>query len=314
MSSEEDKEVVFQKLKTQFSVAITSVVGKRFFKLAQFSEAPMEVYGSDWQEMVYSELTFPDDKDEEMKRRVWEDFGSNMARLALNRRRQNTRQILRDKFRSKYTQGATAACSIKRLTEVSGYVVLPCVEMYQENREEVPDPQNLLGNVREDDSDMNCLRARLQYRDLMKHFARCVCFATTFDKECTVVPLSKIMTPYLEGYLVVLYECNYDGWIKEFGSEDADSVASSITSSSGGKYTSKSSGKYGGWNAEGKTLYNKVAKMLLRQRQDPRLGRRFDEEMMEIYKEMRGNKNKKKTAETRVMALSGVSERHLYEV
>jgi hypothetical protein len=88
----------------------------------------------------------------------------------------------------------------------------------------------------------------------------------------------------LEAYAVITYVNSYAAWMEEATrreegrNEDSDSRPSSAGSKKRTKFTEKSkgSGKFKGWAKSGIKLYNRINKVLDKQRSDESLVEEFD--------------------------------------
>jgi hypothetical protein len=79
--------------------------GKQNFKIIQFIMCEEdEEYGSDWQKLVCKQALIPIDVCE----RFWRETGRNVARRAINRRRQNTNVAMKKKFQGE-------CCKVRRM-------------------------------------------------------------------------------------------------------------------------------------------------------------------------------------------------------
>ena len=201
--------------------------------------------------------------------------------------------------------------------------LLPCstdVAMI-EAKEDMPEPSDILGELAKNKNETFCLRARPQYKDLIANFAKCVCFASVFRKHCTHSPISRFMPPHLEAYMVLVYANHYDNWMGEFSQKDDATSTSDLSnlsnnsSGSGGKYTNKSKGKHKGWSEDGIKLYNNMVERLKCQRADTRLGKEFDEDMLQLFIQMRGGKGKDgDQGGATIAALNGIEDWQMYQV
>ena len=195
--------------------------------------------------------------------------------------------------------------------------LLPCptvAAMYKENDGPPPDPVHFVGELEDDEDETDCLRARPKYKEIVSNFARCVCYARTFDSQCRHKPVSQIMSPFLEAYMVFVYVNHYENWIHEIstGQEQDDSASDSGSSSTGqgrgGKFTSKSGGKHKGWNEAGVKFYNNCVKVIMEQRDDSRLGKDFEAQMIEHFNKTMGSKGRAKEKGGRtIAAVNGIA-------
>jgi hypothetical protein len=153
----------------------------------------------------------------------------------------------------------------------------------------LPEPSEILGNLvdkeGEDPDGAPCLRETDAHADFLFHFAKTVIVYCTFNSSSTTMLLSEYMAKCLEAYAVITYVNSYDAWMEEATrreegrNEDSDSP-SSAGSRKRRRFTEKSkgSGKFKGWDKSGIRLYNKINKMLDKQRSDESLVE-FDKKM-----------------------------------
>ena len=142
----------------------------------------------------------------------------------------------------------------------------------------LPEPSEILGNLDKEGEDPDgapCLRETDAHADLLFHFAKTVIAYSTFTSSSTTLLLSEYMAKCLEAYAVITYVNSYDAWMEEAArreegrNEDSDSP-SSAGSRKRRRFTEKSkgSGKFKGWDKSGIRLYNKIDKVLHKQRSD----------------------------------------------
>jgi hypothetical protein len=77
--------------------------GKYNFKLTQsfIVDDDVELFSSDWQKVVCKQINIP----EQYSERFWHERGKKVARMAINRRRQNTGISMKKGFKGKYPGG-----------------------------------------------------------------------------------------------------------------------------------------------------------------------------------------------------------------
>jgi hypothetical protein len=70
------------------------------FKLIQFivDDDVEKMFGSDWQKLVCKQINIPEQNAE----RFWQERGKKVARMAINRRRQNTGISMKKRFKGKF--------------------------------------------------------------------------------------------------------------------------------------------------------------------------------------------------------------------
>ncbi len=146
----------------------------------------------------------------------------------------------------------------------------------------LPDPEEILGNLDkpgEDPDGAPCLRETDAHADFLFLFAKTVTVCSTFKDSCNVNLLSGYMSISLEAYAVLTYANSYDTWMeeatkrKEEGRNEEDSTSPSSAGSKRRRFTEKTrgTGKFKEWAKSGIKLYNKINKMLERQRNDESL-------------------------------------------
>ena len=178
---------------------------------------------------------------------------------------------------------------------------------------DVPNPGVFLGDLEDKEADqttIRCLRATECYKDLITNFARCVSYSRSFDRDVKHLPISKILTPFLEAFLVLVYVNNHANWMKEAEQEDDESSETGSTPSPKlyGRFTHKSKGKYKGWNDEGIRLYNKLVQKIMQQRSDTRLGANFDADVKQIFLDKIGSTGaNQQGSRPSVRAMNGIS-------
>ncbi len=145
----------------------------------------------------------------------------------------------------------------------------------------LPEPEEILGNLDkpgEDPDGAPCLRETDAHADFLFHFAKTVIVCSTFNSSSTTMLLSEYMAKCLEAYAVITYVNSYDAWMEEATrreegrNEDSDSP-SSAGSKKRRRFTEKSkgSGKFKGWDKSGIKLYNKINRVLDKQRSEESL-------------------------------------------
>ena len=96
---QEEEEDEYEKQKGACEALITALVGKKYFNIVQnINTDKDEQWNSGWQKLVYKDLPL-NDKTEDYKKTMWEEYAMSQARNALNRRRQNTTSIFKKKFK-----------------------------------------------------------------------------------------------------------------------------------------------------------------------------------------------------------------------
>jgi hypothetical protein len=96
-----DKEIL--DLKENWNGSITHIISKHFFNAVQFiTSASEEEWGSNWQELLcnYCPRPLGANRDAIMEK-FWGLHGKSIARNHLNRRRQNTTQMMKTRFKGK---------------------------------------------------------------------------------------------------------------------------------------------------------------------------------------------------------------------
>ena len=178
--------------------------------------------------------------------------------------------------------------------------------------ETVPNPNALLGDLETNEPEettLPCLRATNSYKHLLLNFARCICYAKPFDNQVKNKSISKILTPFLEAVLVLVYVNNHDNWKKEVEQEaDENYDKNNPPPRLLGRFTQKSRGKYKGWNAAGIKLYNKLVVKIMEQRNHTRLGAAFDEDVKRLFQAKAGDTDYTQEGnEPSIQALNGIA-------
>jgi hypothetical protein len=100
--AERAREAQYQVSAKMWEASVKMNCGKYNFKLIQFIvDDDVELFGSDWQKLVCKQINIP----EQYSERFWHERGKKVARMAINRRRQNTGIAMKKRFKGKYRRG-----------------------------------------------------------------------------------------------------------------------------------------------------------------------------------------------------------------
>lgn len=96
-------------LKLRWTGGMTQTISKYMFNSTQFITNPeQEEWGSIWQDLVCDHMPRPSGPHKEViTEEFWKQHGRSMARSHLNRRRQNTTQTMKTRFRGKLACSGT---------------------------------------------------------------------------------------------------------------------------------------------------------------------------------------------------------------
>lgn len=96
--ADQAREAQYQVSAKMWEASVKMNCGKNNFKLIQFIvDDDVEMFGSDWQRLVCKQINIP----EQYAERFWQERGKRVARMAINRRRQNTAIAMKKKFKGK---------------------------------------------------------------------------------------------------------------------------------------------------------------------------------------------------------------------
>jgi hypothetical protein len=93
------RETQYQVSAKMWEASVKMNCWKNNFKLIQFIvDDDVEMFGSDWQKLVCKQINIP----EQYAERFWQERGKKVARMAINRRRQNTGISTKKRFKGKF--------------------------------------------------------------------------------------------------------------------------------------------------------------------------------------------------------------------